>query len=163
MNKENKTEEKAKELATKKLRLKERRIAPEIGEKKSRWSPGLLRKISEVEVRAAEQSMVARIDEETGEAVGWRYPGRTIGSKAVKLTEEEAIKIAKSEVEVPEDAVFESVEFLDRGAPGVTCFVRWKHVVDDTPVEGDFIVVKINPETKDVISATKNWSVIKSG
>jgi hypothetical protein len=33
-------------------------------------------------------------------------------------------------------------------------------VVDDILVEGDFIVVKINPETKDVISATKNWSVI---
>jgi hypothetical protein len=104
--------------------------------------------------------MIARIDEETGEVIGWRYPHRPSGSKAVKLTEEEAIGIAKSEVEVPEDAVFESVEFLDRGAPGLTCFVRWKHVVDDLPVEGDFIVVKINPETKDVISATKNWSVI---
>jgi hypothetical protein len=159
---EKKIEEKAKELATKKLRLREKRIAPEIGEKTSRWSPGLLRKISEVEVRAAEQSIVARIDEETGETVGWRYPGRTIGSRVVKLTEEEAIKIAKSEVEVPKDAVFESVEFLDRGAPGLTCFVRWKHVIDDIPVEGDFIVVKINPETKAVISTTKNWSVIKS-
>lgn len=162
MRQEKKIEEMAKELATKKLRLREKRIAPEIGEKTSRWSPGLLRKISEVEVRAAEQSIVARIDEETGETVGWRYPRRTIGSRVVKLTEEEAIKIAKSELEVPNDAVFESVEFLDRGAPGLTCFVRWKHVIDDIPVEGDFIVVKINPETKAVISATKNWSVIKS-
>jgi hypothetical protein len=160
MNKEDKIVRKAKEVATEKLRLKERRIAPEIGETKSRWSPGLLRTISEVEVRAAEQSIAVRIDEETGETIGWRYPDRTIGSRAVNLTEEEAIGIAKSEVEVPEDAVFESVEFLDRGAPGLTCFVRWKHVVDDILVEGDFIVVKINPETKDVISATKNWSVI---
>lgn len=162
MSQEKKIEEKVKKLATKKLRLRGKKIAPEIGEKTSRWSPGLLRKISEVEVRAAEQSIVARIDEETGETVGWRYPGRTIGSKVVKLTEEEAIKIAKSEVEVPEDAVFESVELLDRGAVGLTFFVRWKHVVGGIPVEGDFIVVKINPETKAVISTTKNWSVVKS-
>ena len=162
MSQEKKIEKKVKELATKKLRLREKRIAPEIGKKTSRWSPSLLRKISEVEVRAAEQSIVARIDEETGETVGWRYPGRAIGSKVVKLTEEEAIKIAESELVVPEDAVFESVELLDRGAPGLTYFVRWKHVVSGIPVEDDFIVVKINPETKAVISTTKNWSVVKS-
>lgn len=158
---ERKIEEKAKELALRKLRLEKVRATPEIEEKRSRWVPGLLKKVSEVEMRAAEQSIIVRIDEETGEAVGWRYPDKKIGSEVVKLTKEDAIKIATSEVEIPVDAELDSVELLDRGAPGLTYFVRWKHTIEGIPVEGDFILVKINPETGAVISVTKNWSVVK--
>jgi hypothetical protein len=161
MSQKDKIMEKAKEIAIAKLRLAEKRAVPEIREFKSSWSPGLLRKIAEVEVRAAEQSIVARIDEDTGETVGWRYPERTIGGRVIKLTEEEAVRIAKSEIEIPDDAILESVEFVNRGSPGFSCLVKWKHVVNNIPVEGDFVVVKINPETKAVISATKNWSEIQ--
>jgi len=157
---EKQIEEKAKVLAVRKLRLEETRVAPEIGEKKSMWVPGLLRKVSEVEVRAAEQSVVARIDEETGETLGWRYPKRAIGSPIIKLTEEEAIRIARSEVDIPGDAQLDGVELLGRGAAGSVYIVKWKHVVDGIPVEGDFVAVKINPETKEIISVTSNWSVI---
>jgi hypothetical protein len=163
MSNEKKIEEKAIALAMEKMGLRDSRVTPEVAKKKSKWEPGLLRKVSEVEVRAEDQSMLARLDEDTTEIIGWRYPDRVIGSKAIQLTREEAIRIAESEVEIPEDAILESVDFLDRGAPGTTCIVTWKHVIDDISVEGDFVVVKINPETKSVISATKNWSVIESG
>lgn len=157
---EKKIEEKAKALAIQKLKLEAARVSPEIGETKSFWVPGVLRKVSEVEVRAAEQSVVARIDAETGETLGWRYPKRAISSPIVKLTEEEAIRIARSEVEIPSDAQLDGVELLNRGVTGSVYIVKWKHVVDGIPVEDDFIAVKINPETKEVVSATKNWSVI---
>jgi hypothetical protein len=162
MRNDRQIEEKAIAFAIEKMGLRDRRLTPEVRKKKSRWDPGLLRQISEVELRAEDQGMLAKFDEESAEIVGWRYPDRAIGSGVVQLTEEEAIGIAGSEVEIPEDAVFESVEFLDRGAPGTTCIVKWKHVVDGIPVERDFVVVKINPETKNVISASKNWSVIES-
>lgn len=56
--------------------------------------------------------------------------------------------------------MFDSIELLDRGSLGFIYYVKWNHNIDDIPVEGDFLSVKINPETKEVISVTKNWSVI---
>ena len=153
-------EKRAKEFVTKKLRLEELRVTPEIGRKKSRWSPGLLKKVSEVEVRTADKRMVVRIEEDTGETVGWRYSDVTIASQKVKITKEDALKIAENEVEMPDDAVFDSIRLLKRGAVGYTYTVKWNHVVDGIPVDGDFIVVKINPETGEVTSVTKNWSVL---
>lgn len=153
-------EKRAAEFATKKMRLEELRIAPEIGQRKSRWSPGLLRKVSEVEVRAANKRMVVRIEEDTGETIGWRYPDVTIGSQKINITQEDAKKIANTEVDIPDDAVFDSVRLLKRGAVGYTYTVKWDHVVNGIPVEGDFLVVKINPETGEVTSVTKNWSVL---
>lgn len=153
-------EKRAAEFVTKKMRLEELRIAPEIGQRKSSWSPGLLRKVSEVEVRAANKRMVVRIEEDTGETIGWRYPDVTIGSQKINITQEDAKKIAKTEVDIPDDAVFDSVRLLKRGAVGYTYTVKWDHVVNGIPVEGDFLVVKINPETGEVTSVTKNWSVL---
>ena len=153
-------EKRAKEFVTKKLRLEELRVTPKIGRKKSRWSPGLLKKVSEVEVRTADKRMVVRIEEDTGETVGWRYSDVTIASQKVKITKEDALKIAENEVEMPDDAVFDSIRLLKRGAVGYTYTVKWNHVVDGIPVDGDFIVVKINPETGEVTSVTKNWSVL---
>jgi hypothetical protein len=152
-------EKRATEFAAKKMRLDERRAAPEVGERRSRWSPGLLKRVSDVEVRSTEKRMVVRIEEDTGETVGWRYPDVTIGSQRVNITQEEAKRKAEKEVDVPEDAVFESTRLLRRGSAGYTYSVRWGHAVDGIPVEGDFLVVKINPETGEVTSVTKNWSV----
>ena len=153
-------EKKAKKIAIKRLNLEEKRISPEIGQKKSKWSPGLLRNIVNIEVRAAEKSILTRFDEKTEEIIGWRYPDRSIGSKDVKINKDEALDIAKSEVDIPHDAVFDSIDLLDRGSPGLIYYVKWNHYIDDIPVEGDFLSVKINPETKEIISVTKNWSVI---
>lgn len=153
-------EKRAAEFGTKKMRLEELRIAPEIGQRKSRWSPGLLRKVSEVEVRAANKRMVVRIEEDTGETIGWRYPDVTIGSQKINITQEDAKKIANTEVDIPDDAVFDSVRLLKRGSVGYTYTVKWDHVVNGIPVEGDFLVVKINPETGEVTSVIKNWSVL---
>jgi len=154
-------EKKAKEIAIKKFKLEKARIIPEIKEKKkSKWSPGLLKNIVNIEVRAADKSILTRFDEKTEEIIGWRYPNRSISSKVVKITKDEALDIAKSEVEIPNDAVFDTIDLLDRGSAGFIYFVKWNHYIDDIPVEGDFLSVKINPETKEVISVTKNWSVI---
>lgn len=153
-------EKKAKEIAIKRLKLEDKRISPEIGEKKSKWSPGLLRMIVNIEVRAAKESILTRFDEKNEEVIGWRYLDRSIGSKVVKINKDEALEIAKSEVDIPDDAVFDSIDLLDRGSPGLIYYIKWNHFVDDIPVEGDFLSVKINPETTEVISVTKNWSVI---
>lgn len=153
-------EKRATEFAAKKMRLDERRAAPEVGERRSRWSPGLLKRVSDVEVRSPEKRMVVRIEEDTGETVGWRYPDVTVGSQRVNITQEEARRKAEEEVDIPEDATYESTRLLRRGSAGYTYSVRWGHVLDGIPVEGDFLVVKINPETGEVTSVTKNWSVL---
>jgi len=159
-------EKKAKEFARKKMHLRSRRATPKVSRKKSRWSPGLLKKVSEIELettneRARSKRMVVRIEDDTGDTIGWRYSDVAIGAKKVKITEEDALQIAKTELEeIPEDAKLDSVRLLNRGTAGFTYNVRWNHIVEDIPVEGDFLVVKINPETGEVTSVTKNWSVL---
>jgi len=157
---EEEIDNKVREFISKKLKVEDARLAPEIGKKKRSWSPGLLREVIEVKARAADQSMIVRLDGETQETIGWRYTDRAIASRTVNLSKEEAFELAESEIEIPFDAEIDSVELLNRGTPGKTYSVKWKHIVDGLEVEGDFIVVKINPRTGEVISVTKNWSVV---
>ena len=148
------------EVALEKLKLKETRTPPEIVRSSSRWNPVLLRRISETTVRADERSVMVRIDQDTGETIGWRYTDTSIASPKIKITKEEALRIAESEIEIPNDAELESVEMFSRGDIGYTCTVKWRHLVQGIEVENDYIMVKINPETREVISAMKNWSEV---
>ena len=103
---------------------------------------------------------MVRVDQDTGETLGWRYSDTSVASPTIKITKEEALRIAQSEIEIPTDAELESVEMSNRGGIGYTCIVKWKHIVQGIEVENDFIIVKINPETRAVISVMKNWSEI---
>ena len=153
---------KALELARKKLNL-DGNFIPRIVKKKSRWSSGLLRHIVEFEVKIDDKTILTTFDEETDESIGWRYPNIPIGSKTLKINKEDAVEIAKSEIDsIPQEAVLKSVECLNRGSPGFTYFVLWKHFIENIEVEGDFISVKINPETREIISVTINWSKIQN-
>jgi hypothetical protein len=146
------------DVALEKLKLKKTRTPPEIVKRSSQWNPVLLRRISETTVRADERSLMVRLDQDTGETMGWRYTDTAIASQKIKITKEEALRIAKAEIEIPNDAELESVEMFNRGGIGYTCIVKWKHLIQGIEVENDFIMVKINPETRAVISVMKNWS-----
>jgi hypothetical protein len=152
--------EKSMKIALEKLKLKETRAAPEIVRSSSRWNPVLLRKISENTVRAEGRSVMVRVDEDTGEMIGWRYLDAATASPKIKITEEEALTIAQSEIKLPAGAELESVEMVNRGSAGYAAIVKWKHIVKNIEVENDYIMVKINPETREVISVTKIWSEI---
>ena len=147
-------------IALEKLKLRETRTAPEIVGSSSRWNPVLLRKVSETTVRAEGRSVMVRVDEDTGEMIGWRYLDAATASPKIKTTKEEALRIAQSEIELPANAELESVEMINRGGAGYTAIVKWKHMVKGIEVENDYIMVKINPETGEVISVTKNWSEV---
>lgn len=151
---------KSMEIALEKLKLKEKRAMPEIVRSSSRWNPVLLRKISETTVRAEGRSVMVRVDEDTGEMIGWRYLDAATASPKIKITKEEALRIAQSEIELPADAELESVEMVSRGGAGYAAIVKWKHMVKGIEVENDYVMVKINPETREVISVTRNWSEV---
>lgn len=155
-----KAKEKAIRVALEKLRLEAERVSPEIRRSKTEWNPVLLRKVAEVELRAEERSMLVRMDEDTGETLGWRYQDVDVGSDMVSITKEEALETAEKEVEVPDDAELRKAELLERGSAGYTYTVEWRHVVEGLEVENDFIIVKINPGTGRVVSVTKNWSEV---
>ncbi len=157
---DNNIDAKAIELVASKLATRSEGDDSQIVGRKSAWSPSLLRNLHEIDVRSDAGSMTVRIDGDTQEAIGWRYSDRPTRADSVQMTEEEAVAIAEAEIDVPPTAVLDSVDFVDRGTPGVRCSVMWKRVIDGIEVEGDFVYVKINPETREVISAIKNWSEI---
>lgn len=150
--------QKSLEVALEILKIKRTKTPPEIVRSSSRWNPVLLRKISETTVRVDERCVMVRMDQDTGETIGWRYTDTAISSLKIKITKEEALRIAESEIQIPTDAELESVEILSRGDIGYTCIVKWRHLVQGIEVENDYILVKINPETREVISVMKNWS-----
>lgn len=160
MRMKNEIKKRALEIALEKLELERTEAQPEITKSTTQWNPVLLRNISEITVRSAEESIIIRLDQDTGENVGWRYPEKRISSKRIEITKEEALEIAKSEIEIPNDAELEFIKMFNRGGIGHTSIVKWKHLVQGIEVENDYIIVKINPETRDVISVIKNWSEI---
>ena len=153
-------EKNAIKIALKKLKMETTRAAPDIVRSISRWNPVLLRRISEVSVRADERSIMVRQDVDTGETMGWRYTDALPSSIQIKITKEEAFDIATKEVDVSDDAVLDSIELQNKGSTGYVYLVKWIHMINDIEVENDYIIVKINPETAEVISATKNWSEV---
>lgn len=153
-------EKNAIKIALEKLKMDGTRAPPDIVRSSTRWNPVLLRRISEVSVRADERAMMVRQDVDTGETIGWRYTDTQPSSTQVKLTKEEALEIAKEEIDIPSDAVLDSVELQNKGSAGYVYLVKWMHMIDNIEVENDYILVKINPETKEVISATINWSEV---
>lgn len=72
------------------------------------------------------------------------------------MPKEEALALAETTANLPDDAVLESADYEEAAG---RCFfrVRWSHRVDDLPVEGDFIEVLINGAARRVFSLTRMW------
>jgi len=128
-----------------------------------RWSPGYMRKIWETEIPTLfrGKKTTVKIDAETGEVVGWYNPLAAEIADEVLIDKETAINLAKTKVEIPSDAKLKEVTFTSHGQVGFRCLVKWEHEVKGVPIEGDFIQVRINPKTKEVISISKTWSEVK--
>lgn len=152
--------EKAIKIALERLKMTRTRTPPEILKSRSRWNPVLLRNISEVTVRANDRSVIVRQDIDTGETIGWRYSDTPPSSTQINITKEEALDIALSEIEIPDDAVLDTIDLMGRGNLTHVYVAKWKHLVNGIEVENDYIIVKINPESKEVISVTTNWSEV---
>ena len=152
-------DKKAIKIALEKLKMKSTRAPPDITSF-TRWNPVSLRRISEVTVRANERAMMIRQDADTGETIGWRYTDTSPSSTQIKITKEEALDIATKEIDLPNDAILDSIELQTKGSAGYVYLAKWMHMIDNIEVENDYVIVKINPETKEVISATKNWSEV---
>jgi len=101
--------------------------------------------------------LLVRLDERTGDVVGWRYPANFSAGKKIAITEEKALALAKKELAVPKDAECEGVRFHDHGDGGKVAEVRWQRFAGGIPVLDDYIRVKIQAETNKVISVAYFW------
>jgi uncharacterized membrane protein YkoI len=151
---------KAINIALEKLKIKSTETRPNIVKTSIHWNTKLLRQISETNVRTHKGNISIKHDIDTGELLGWRYNDIKLSSHKIAISKEEALDIAKKEITVPSDAILDSYELINRGGIGYVYAVKWKHNINNIEVDDDYIIVKINPETKEVISVTKNWSEI---
>jgi len=91
----------------------------------------------------------------TGERMSWLFDLYRENS-GPGMDAETCMGIARAVAEPPPDNVVETAQFEEQG--GDMVFVaRWAHLHEDTPVEGDFIQVLVNPRTGKVFSHHRKW------
>jgi hypothetical protein len=72
------------------------------------------------------------------------------------MAKDEGIAIATKAARPPVDAQLETAEY-DNVAGDPVFLVRWKHVINGTPVEKDYIQVLVNGATRKAFSLHRRW------
>ncbi len=81
----------------------------------------------------------------TGELISWAY-NKNRENSGSRLSKEKCLEIARSYVNLPDDAKLEESDFEMVGND--TFYVaRWIHIYRDIEVEGDFIQISLNAGT----------------
>ncbi len=102
-----------------------------------------------------------RLNASTGETISWYLDFLAIGCDA-SMPPADAVALAIQVAEPPADAVLEESGY-DNMAGRSFFRVRWKHVIEGIPVEGDYIDVLINGKHRKVFSLSKVWRVPRVG
>ncbi|MFC1706001.1 hypothetical protein ACFL59_04155 [Planctomycetota bacterium] len=109
-----------------------------------------------VQLWSLETDISVELDADSGDMLAWSDPGGFEPGGEPEVSDEEAIEIARSVVDVPPDATLLAVEEDDFGdTPRV--IVAWAHKHHDIPVEGDGISVFLNGVTGRVMSVFRKW------
>jgi hypothetical protein len=116
--------------------------------------------ITQTAVRRFHADITVRLDADTGKLISWLIPARYDGAIRTMITEDEAMQIAGSIIEIPKDAELEEMTQEKEPDSHITN-IFWRHVIKDVEVEGDSIALQINSTTKQVISLTRIWNIFK--
>ncbi|MCC6425498.1 MAG: hypothetical protein IT435_01625 [Phycisphaerales bacterium] len=98
---------------------------------------------------------VTRLNARTGELISWHIS--TIASPTDEsMAPEQGMEIAKALADPPPQSVLVRSEY-DSGGERSPFVVRWSHVEDGLPVEGDYIEVRINGKYKKAYACSRMW------
>ncbi len=112
-----------------------------------------------VRVAAWEQVTLATLEwnVDKNKLAGWIDDRHFRDSLPVELSVEDALEIAKTKVVVPEGAKLVEARLDSSSETRGLFHLRWHHFHDDLWVEGDFIHVLINPNTRRIASLMRKW------
>ncbi len=102
-----------------------------------------------------------RLNATSGDTISWYLDFLSLGCDR-SMPPADAVALATQVAEPPADAVLEESGY-DIVAGRSFFRVRWKHVIDGIPVEGDYIDVMINGKHRKVFSLSKVWRVPRVG
>lgn len=96
-----------------------------------------------------------RLNATTGDTISWYLDFLAIGCDA-SMPPGDAVELATQVAVPPADAVLEESGY-DNMAGRSFFRVRWKHMLEGIPVEGDYIEVLINGKLRKAFSLSKVW------
>lgn len=96
-----------------------------------------------------------RLNATTGDTISWYLDFLAVGCDA-SMPPSDAVALATQVAEPPADAVLDESGY-DIVATRSFFRVRWKHVRDGIPVEGDYIEVLINGKHRKAFALSKVW------
>jgi hypothetical protein len=102
-----------------------------------------------------------KLDADSGEFLGYLVSAFADPPAGVEMTQEQALELAGSLLQIPPDAVLESFQHIEWTQFRRLVQLQWKHVVQGLRVDGDYLRVVLNPTTKKIVEMERFWRTPK--
>ena len=103
-------------------------------------------------------------DGDSGELLGYAIARYAEPQTEQTISREEALEAVRvAGIEVPEGAVLETFRQVNYTKKCRVAQLQWRHVHQQLPVHGDFLVVSVHPETRRVIEYFRRWRQVRIG